>query len=142
MPGMSGLELKTSIKGKCKTIFITGHTNFALEAMGENAVSLLLKPFSLIQFNDAVLKAVKIIAFDKQKESVDGLKQKFNKLTDAEKKVILELPKAYGIAEIAKILNISTKTVGRHKENIKDKLGFSNNHELIIFAYELSKISN
>jgi DNA-binding CsgD family transcriptional regulator len=68
------------------------------------------------------------------------LKDKFKKLTETEKRILKEISKGKKPKQIADSNNISTKTVSRHKENIKEKINLENNHELIIFAHELLKL--
>jgi two-component system, LytTR family, response regulator len=58
MPILSGIKLNEAVKHLCQTIFITAYTNLAIEAMGENAIEILKKPFRPELFFNAVKKAM------------------------------------------------------------------------------------
>lgn len=64
MPGMNGLELARAIRGKCKVIFTTAHSEFVSDAFDLDAdvVDYLLKPVPLPRFIRAVKRAVDSIA--------------------------------------------------------------------------------
>ena len=141
MPILSGIEFNEIIKDRCKTIFITGYSDLALQAMGRNAVEILNKPLSFEQFEAAILKAFKIIEFDKRKSDEVKLNNQFALLTEAEKKIIIDIGKGITNNEIANGNYISIKTIDSHKANIKQKLGFKNSTELLFFSYQISNFN-
>lgn len=52
MPSGSGVELLMKIKHlKCKVIFLTAHSEYAIEAIKHEAFDYLLKPINLEEFN-------------------------------------------------------------------------------------------
>ncbi len=58
-------------------------------------------------------------------------------LTDRELQVFRLVGQGRSSAVIAKSLNVSTKTVGRHRENLKNKLNLANSAELVQRAMEM-----
>lgn len=65
--------------------------------------------------------------------------EKYDLLTKREKEIIQLMGEGYTRKEIASYLVISPKTVDRHQENIKERLGFSKRQELIPFASTLKE---
>ncbi|MBE2208283.1 MAG: response regulator transcription factor [Saprospiraceae bacterium] len=57
MPGLSGLQLLSTLQRPPVTIFTTAYSEHALTAFNLNAVDYLLKPFSFERFLQAVNKA-------------------------------------------------------------------------------------
>ncbi|MDP4276523.1 MAG: response regulator transcription factor, partial [Bacteroidota bacterium] len=55
-------------------------------------------------------------------------------LTERENQILKLLAEGKSIREISEILFISIKTVGTHKQNIFDKMGFSNLAQLVNYA--------
>lgn len=62
MPGITGLELAAAIRGKCKVIFTTAYSEFALDAYELDVVDYLLKPVPLPRFIGAVQRAIERLA--------------------------------------------------------------------------------
>ncbi len=60
----------------------------------------------------------------------------YDKLTDREKQVLKLLAEGYTHKEIARLLNISVKTVIAHNTNINDKLNIHNRSALVKFAIQ------
>jgi len=56
MPGLTGLELASLIKTYTAIVFITSHTEHALEAFEKDAYDYLVKPVSYARFLQALLK--------------------------------------------------------------------------------------
>ena len=61
-------------------------------------------------------------------------------LTPREREVLQLLAEGHSRQEMAAILNISPKTVSRHRENLLDKLGLRSDAELVQFALEAKLI--
>jgi DNA-binding NarL/FixJ family response regulator len=53
------------------------------------------------------------------------------RLTDREREIFQYIGRGYSSGKIAKILHISVKTIGTHRERIKEKLGFRHSGELV-----------
>lgn len=62
MPGIDGTQVATEIrrrKDKCEIIFLTTSDEFAVEAFALKAVHYLVKPFTQVQFGEAMDRAMK-----------------------------------------------------------------------------------
>ena len=70
MPNISGIELIKKIDTNIDTIFITAHSEYAVESYNLNAIDYLLKPFEYERFLNAISK-VKI------KQSIEKFEDKF-----------------------------------------------------------------
>lgn len=57
MPELSGLQFIKIIQGRCKVIFTTAYSEYALEGFENDAVDYLLKPISFERFYKAAQKA-------------------------------------------------------------------------------------
>ena len=57
-----------------------------------------------------------------------------DRLTDRELEVFQLIGKGLASSDIARQLNLSVKTVGTHRERIKEKMGFKHGGELVRFA--------
>lgn len=56
MPNLSGIEVLKEIKQNIETIFITAHSQYAVESYNLNAIDYLLKPFDFERFLVAIKK--------------------------------------------------------------------------------------
>lgn len=56
MPELSGIQLVKLLKGKCKVIFTTAHSQYAIDGYDNNVVDYLLKPISFERFFQACQK--------------------------------------------------------------------------------------
>lgn len=65
-----------------------------------------------------------------------SIEDPYDKLTDREKQVLKFLAEGYTYKEIARLLNISVKTVIAHNTNINDKLNIHNRSALVKFAIQ------
>ena len=86
MPGYSGLELFKFFDEdeiNFKVIFVTAHSEYAVNAFELSAVDYILKPIQINNLERAILKLG-----SGQKESIDALRQNFN--SELPKKVALQ----------------------------------------------------
>ncbi len=128
MPQMSGLELQKELNKRGSTlpiIFITGYgnVNIAVEAMKAGAVDFLEKPYE----GDALLKSIHF-ALEKNRNAGskaladDSMGKRLSSLTPREHEVMSMLAKSLSNKEIARLLNISPRTVEVHRQHIMSKL--------------------
>ncbi len=82
-------------------------------------------------FGDSIAYQSLLQAFGNERNLVAG---KPYELTEREIQVIELLAKGYSSKEIGQILHIDRNTVESHKERIKNKLGFNNMIEIVVFA--------
>lgn len=62
-----------------------------------------------------------------------------DRLSDREMEVLRLIGTGYGTTEIATMLNLSVKTIDSYRENLKEKLDFSNGGDLVRYAIEWTK---
>jgi len=60
MPSVSGIQFSKMIRGNIMVIFMTAHSEYAVEAFNVSAVDYLLKPFSFDRFSEAAKKAAEL----------------------------------------------------------------------------------
>jgi two-component system, LytTR family, response regulator len=60
MPNITGLEFVEALNGKCKVIFTTAYSQYALDGFDLNVIDYLLKPVSFTRFLKATQKANEI----------------------------------------------------------------------------------
>jgi DNA-binding LytR/AlgR family response regulator len=65
MPGLSGLDFRKSVAPETMVIFTTAHSEFAVEGFNLEAIDYLLKPFTLARFQQAVARAAKFFALER-----------------------------------------------------------------------------
>ncbi len=128
MPEMSGLELQKELNKKGSTlpiIFITGYgnVNIAVDAMKAGAIDFLEKPYD----GDALIESIHF-ALEKNKNAEselsidDSMGKRLLSLTPREHEVMSMLAKSLSNKEIARLLNISPRTVEVHRQHIMNKL--------------------
>ncbi len=66
-------------------------------------------------------------------------KSPIERLTNREREVFAYIAKGFSTREIAEKLHLSVKTIGTHKEKIKDKLKLKHANELVRFAVHWQK---
>jgi DNA-binding LytR/AlgR family response regulator len=71
MPDINGIQLLKSLPSKPCVIFVTAHTEFALEGFAVDAIDYLLKPLPFDRFLAAVNKAADHISLKKGKSTTN-----------------------------------------------------------------------
>ncbi len=147
MPGMNGIEatkLAVAQYPQLKVIALSmyGHESFYTDMIDAGAKGFLLKNS---RFED-VIRAVEEVAAGHNYFSpeildaiVRNLHTKKNTKIDAdlskrEIEVLLNICKGQSNQEIAETLNISKRTVDKHRENILLKTDSKNTAELVVYA--------
>ena len=148
MPLMNGLEAGERIRKLRKTVkivFLTMNPDRAIaaEAFKRGASGFLLKTSAaseLIGALHAVVKGnsyvSKLVADDsfELKVEYEGASGEPGKLTDRQKQVLQLLAEGRSMKEVAKVLDLTARTVAFHKYRIMDILHLKNNSELIQYA--------
>jgi FixJ family two-component response regulator len=145
LPGMSGLELQSSLRAKGKKlpfVIITGHGDVrsARAAFQSDAVDFIEKPFDEAEIRVAIEKG-----FDKESQRIQHAEKgtdqalKLAKLTNRECQVLELVGKGLHAKEIAASLGISARTVEVHKARLMAKLEARNVSELVRFALAAEK---
>ena len=158
MPRMSGFSVLREIKAamsEVKILVLSIHESdhYVLEAFDAKADGYAIKDSSREELRMAirsVLEGKKYISPGVAGTVLEGylngrktLKSKsaFDTLTEREKEVLKLLGEGFQNKEIADLLNISVKTVEKHRANIMTKLDLHNAAALTAFAYENGLIS-
>lgn len=137
MPEMTGIELQTELKKRCRQlpiIFLSAHGDIemAVKTLHEGAVDFLTKPIQEEKLIPVIARAVKIdlikrgLSFD-----YETIVARFNQLTEREKKIVELLVKGLLNREIGERLCISTRTVEVHRARAFKKLQIHTIRELI-----------
>lgn len=132
MPGMSGLELQESLRGrhpKLAVIIVTAHGDVAAarRAFLSDAIDFIEKPFNADQIIAAVEKArERVLIGDASDTTTDAIKAARQKLSERERQVMDLMIKGLHNRHIAKELGISPRTVEVHKARVMEKLGVKN----------------
>lgn len=140
LPGMTGLELQQTLRGrgaKLPFVIITGHGDVksARAAFQLEAVDFLEKPF-----DEADLRVAIESGFDRESRRLQRAElesdqvQKLARLTTREREVLELVGKGLHAKEIASSLGISARTVEVHKARLMEKLEARNVSELVRFA--------
>jgi len=143
MPGMSGLELQAKLAKDgidIPIVIITGHgdVHMAVKALKSGAVDFVQKPFRDHTLLNSILKAV-VIDARKRRKSVERsqLDAKLAELTSREREVMDLLVTGKSTREVARELNISSKTVDIHRRRILDKMEVRSVVELVLATEQL-----
>lgn len=126
MPDMDGLELQDELlkrKIDLPVIIITGHGDvpLAVRAMRAGAVDFLEKPFR----EEALLESIQR-AFQRrpagQNTKSGEVASRFEALTDREREVLNLVVEGHTNKEMARILDISPRTVDIHRAHVMEKM--------------------
>lgn len=143
MEGMTGIELQAELKrvgSDLPIIFLSAHGDIemAVSCVENGAFNFLVKPPDPDKLLDLVSKAVaKNKQVRREKAYAESLREQFETLTAAEKKVAYQIAKGLPNSRIAEILEISERTVQSHRANIFAKLDLENPVELNEFLREM-----
>lgn len=128
MPGMSGLEVLEELKSRgCMTpvIFLTGSGNVstAVEALKGGAIDFIEKPPRLEALLNCVRNALSVDLQGRYErmQRLD-IEHRIELLTPRETEVMRWLVEGKSNKMIARILDISSRTVEIHRKNIIDKM--------------------
>ena len=140
LPGMNGLEVQSALIEKgisARIIFITGHGGVpeSVQATKAGAVDFLEKPYQPQALVDRVEEALEMDRLEQQKRAAnDAMKRVISGLTEREKEVfdlMIERPELSSSKGIALLLDISPRTVDKHRAQILLKTGCRSVPELI-----------
>jgi two-component system, LuxR family, response regulator FixJ len=142
MPGMGGILLLEHLKNLGSTlpvIMFTGHGEvpMAVQTLKYGAFDFLEKPASHQIILDRVQAA---LALDRRvrlklAEKTD-MEQRIQQLTPREKEILTRLIEGHSTREMALSLEISDRTVEKHRERMIVKLGAKNQLDLVRRAVE------
>lgn len=148
MPGRSGMELIKLVKSekpKLRILVLSMHqeTQYAVRAIKSGASGYLTKESAPAQLEAAIRKiagggayisaeVAEQLALGAMPGAAGALPHE--SLSDREFEVFRLLVAGEAVSEIAAKLNLSVKTVSTHKANLMQKLGMSNQTEMVRYA--------
>lgn len=137
MPGMNGMKLSGKlheIDDAIDVIFVTAHSNYAIQAFDISALDYLLKPVSAQRMSKALEKIRKR---HRSAESREDPPIHSTLLTEQEMKVLRLVAEGLTNKAIAARMNITGETVKFHNKNVFRKLGVINRVQALQRAREL-----
>lgn len=148
MPGRSGMELIKLVKSekpKLRVLVLSMHqeTQYAVRAIKSGASGYLTKESAPAQLEQAIRKIASGGAYISAEVAeqlalgaMPGAQSAapHETLSDREFEVFRMLVAGDSVSDIAARLNLSVKTVSTHKANLMQKLGLSNQSELVRYA--------
>lgn len=143
MAGMSGLDLQQEMTKRhisLPIIFISGHAEIpdSAKAFRAGAVDFLEKPVDYRVLMDRIEEAIaRDIAERKQKLEKLEIEKRFDRLTAREKEVLKLITDNCSNKEVAKILEISHRTIDVHRARIMEKMEAENVGELLKMALQI-----
>lgn len=145
MPLLSGDEVQEHLLFKncpLPVIFLTGHgdMNLAIHTFRHGAFDFIQKPFDPDYLLTTIEKAITTREQGFMDWNAEGPKEKFEKLTYRQKQVLTDISKGVPSRFIADHLNISIRTVERHRQNGMRICGVKTIHELIEFLKKVKSL--
>lgn len=145
MPILSGDEVQEHLLSKncpLPVIFLTGHgdMNLAIHTFRHGAFDFIQKPFDPDYLFAVIEKAITNRERRFKDWKTEGPKEKFAKLTYRQKQVLTDISKGVPSRFIADHLNISIRTVERHRQNGMRICGVKTTQELIEFLREVKTL--
>jgi FixJ family two-component response regulator len=143
MPGMSGLDLQTSLAQagrELPIVFITGHGDVttSVRAMKAGAVNFLPKPFTEDEILAAIAEALERGArLDSARRQAAELHAHYGTLTPREREVFALVTAGTLNKLVADRLGIAEKTVKVHRGRVMEKMGAASIADLVRMAEHL-----
>lgn len=148
MPGLNGIEALEAMRREgidTPVIFLTMHSEpaYARRALEAGAAGYVLKSEAtqeLLQALEAVMQGGIFVSADMAAEVLGGGRSDRDRssgLTPRQREILQLVVEGRSAKEIARLLDISPRTVEYHKYQAMDALGASSNAELIQLAVRL-----
>ena len=128
MAHMSGPALQDELNAmgaRIPIIFLSGHGDVAVavKTIKAGAVDFVQKPYREQQLLDSINDALRRDAENRRAASgSEGFAERLATLTERERGVLAQVVKGLSSKEIAKVLDISYRTVELHRSHIMEKL--------------------
>jgi len=144
MPGIQGLELQAMLAAESTplpVIVMTAHGDIpmAVKAMQNGAANFLEKPFTADQVIAALDKAFAAGPANATSAPPE-LTARLQTLTPREREVMVEIVKGGANKEIARILDVSPRTIEVHRQKVMQKMEAGSVAELVRMAIALGVI--
>lgn len=137
MPNMSGLELMKRIQAlglRIPIVFLSAHADvpMAVQALKDGAFDFLEKPYNNQRFLDCIQSALEHdLLTQAHRHADDDLLARLKGLTVREREIIDLVIAGKSNKEMARLLNISHKTVEAHRGRLMTKMGVTNVVDLV-----------
>ena len=148
MPSMSGLELQDELLRReisIPIIFISGHAGIpdSAKAFRAGAVDFLEKPFDNEILLERIEEAIKKdIASREQRIEHRKIQNRLDHLTVREKEVLSLIVRGHSNKEMARILDISNRTVEAHRASIMEKMQAESLAELMVMVTQSEMLND
>lgn len=145
MPGIQGLELQEKLRADgvpLPVVVMTAHGDIpmAVKAMQNGAASFLEKPFTVDEVTGALDRALAVGGAPAAAASPD-LTARLETLTPREREVMIEIIKGGANKEVARILDVSPRTVEVHRQKVMSKMEAGSVAELVRMGLALGLIA-
>jgi len=120
-------------------VFISGHADIAvaIKVIKAGAIDFVQKPYREQQLLDSINEALRRDAAARQATSSgEGFAERLAALTDRERDVLDQVVKGLSSKAVARVLDISYRTVELHRSHIMEKLHVRSVAELIRLVVE------
>ena len=137
MTGMSGIELQSELPKRgidLPVIFISGHgdVQMSVKAIKSGAIDFIEKPISNEVLLASIKEAFSQFNFRKQyRDSVVEMKRRSACLTKREKEIMQHVVAGVSNREIAKLLDLSNRTIEVHRSRAMKKMGAESIPDLV-----------
>jgi len=152
LPGANGIELIKNIRAefpKLPILVLSMHDEslYALRALRAGADGYVMKHEAMANVIQAIREvfnghpylspamAAQVITKFAHRQA-EGEEDAVERLSDRELEILELIGKGHEVRQIAKLLNLSPKTVETHRAHIKDKLDLKNSREVARFALQ------
>jgi two-component system response regulator DctR len=142
MAHVSGLALQAELNAmgaRIPIVFISGHGDIsvAIKTIKAGAVDFVQKPYHEQQLLDSINEALRRDAETRQVTgNGEGFAERVAALTERERDVLEHVVQGLSSKSIAKVLDISYRTVELHRSHIMEKLQVRSVAELIRLVVE------
>ena len=150
MPAMSGLELQEELLTRAISIpiiFISGHARIpdSAKAFRAGAVDFLEKPFDNEVLLERISEAIKKDIADREQITAQlKVQNRLDYLTVREQEVLSLILKGHANKDMARMLDISNRTIEAHRARIMEKMQAESLADLMLMAshYDLNEALN
>jgi two-component system response regulator DctR len=138
MAEMSGLVLQerlNELEARIPVIVLTGHGDIpmAVQSLRSGAVDFIQKPYREQALLDSINAALALdIDARHSSSAANDIEQRLSTLTDREREVLGQILSGLTSKEIARVLEVSPRTVDAHRKNLLRKLGIGSVKELML----------
>ena len=145
MPGMSGIELQSTLRHRgieLPIIIVTGHGDvpMAVRTMKAGALDFIQKPFNDQILLDCIEKALNQDAEHRRSQRHIGtIRTRYEELTPRERQVMERVVAGYANKVIAYELGVSMKTVEAHRGRIMRKMNARSLSALVKMAQSVEE---